>query len=127
MRSIVFLQNFGRNSEFVLKDFSFFTSQARRIFLMSITVACLRPSYSTVFAQKWRLIFVKPNVVLEAAELQEYFSAAGLFAYPNTVHSMRGLVSLVLKDVVRIFTALVFVVRLFLNQLVRGLLVPCPI
>ena len=70
---------------------------------------------------------MKPNVVFETAELQESFLAAGFFAYPNTVHSMRGLISLIFKDIVWVFTALVFVVRWFLNQIFLGLLVPCKI
>ena len=80
---------------------------------MSVAVACLGPAPTTVSAGKWGFVLVKSYVVFKAAKLTESLFAGWFFACPNAIHSVRGLVFLVVNDVVGKFASLELIGHLF--------------
>ena len=112
--SIVLVEYLIGDSKFLHEDLSFLTPQARSIFLVSVTIACLGPASTAISTWEWSFIFVQPNVILKAAEFTESLLATRMLASPNAIHPVSSLVFLVVNNVVRELTLLKFVWDRFL-------------
>ena len=108
MSSVVLVQYLLGDAKFLHENLSFLTSQARRVLLVPVTIASLGPASSAVGARERSFIFVKSDVIFEAAEFTESLMAALMFAGPNAVHPVCRFVSFVLYYVVGEISSLKF-------------------